>query len=59
MNNTKREKANTLLDRMIALRNRVYKDGINIYKKWDRHISNDTFKTSALNLAKEITFVED
>ncbi len=44
---------------MIALRNRVYKDGINIYKKWDRHISNDTFKTSALNLAKEITFVED
>ena len=51
MDNRKSEKANILLDKMIQLRNEVYEDGINVYKKWEAYLEKDDFKISAQNLA--------
>ncbi len=51
MDNRKSEKANILLDKMIQLRNEIYEDGINVYKKWEAYLEKDDFKISAQNLA--------
>lgn len=51
MNERKKQKANSLLNKMIQLRSEVYDDGLSIYSKWGTYLINKNFKVSALNLA--------